>query len=132
MEQKSTPDFPMPTKTELEILSILWQKGPSTVREINEEIIKSKQVNYTSTLKMMQTMFEKKLVIRNEGGVKHIYDAAAPMEVVQQQILNGMVNLAFGGSASSLVMRLLGSKKASKEELASIKQMINDIENEKK
>jgi predicted transcriptional regulator len=132
MEQKSTPDFPMPTKTELEILSILWQKGPSTVREINDEIIKSKQVNYTSTLKMMQTMFEKKLVIRNESGVKHIYDAAAPMEVVQQQIVNGMVNLAFGGSASSLIMRLLGGKKASKEELASIKQMINDIENEKK
>ena len=131
MEQTSTSGNPIPTKTELEILNILWQKGPSTVREVNDELNKQKEVQYTSTLKMMQTMFEKKLVTRDESNVKHVYAASAPMETIQEQIVNGMVSLAFGGSASSLVMRLLGSKGASREELARIKEMINEIENDK-
>ena len=76
-------------------------------------------------------MFEKKLVTRDESNVKHVYAASAPMETIQEQIVNGMVSLAFGGSASSLVMRLLGSKGASREELARIKEMINEIENDK-
>ena len=117
-----------PTEAELEILQILWKKGPSSVKEVNEEVNKKKEAGYTTTLKTMQIMFEKGLVTREKFGRSHTYTAAYKMEETQQALLDKVLESAFGGSASKLVMQALGNKKASKEELAEIKELIDKLE----
>lgn len=121
-----------PTAAELEILQILWEKGEVTVKEVNEEINKKKETGYTTTLKTMQIMFDKGLVERKKDGRSHIYSAAIKKEKTQQVLLDKILETAFGGSASKLVMQALGNKKTTKEELQEIKELINKLERDSK
>jgi len=117
-----------PTEAELEILQILWQKGSSSVKDVNEEINKKKESGYTTTLKTLQIMFEKGLVTREKDGRSHTYMAAFKKEETQQALLDKVLETAFGGSAGKLIMQALGNKKTSKEELEEIKKMIDKLE----
>jgi predicted transcriptional regulator len=117
-----------PTESELEILSILWNKGPSTVREVNEEMNRNKVVGYTTTLKLMQIMTEKGMVERVMDGRTHIYHTLARQEDAQVRMLDRLLETAFGGSASKLVLQALGSHKTSEEELREIKDLIQKLE----
>ncbi len=117
-----------PTESELEILSVLWNKGPSTVREVNDEMNRSKNVGYTTTLKLMQIMTEKGIVGRTMDGRTHIYHALAKQEDAQVRMLDRLLETAFGGSASKLVMQALGNHRTSDEELREIKELIQKLE----
>ena len=119
-----------PTDAELEVLQLLWQHGPSTVRFVNDALNKNREVGYTTTLKIMQIMAEKGLAKRNTQSRTHIYQAAVNEAETQERLLTGFMNKAFGGSAMKLVMQALGGHKTSKEELQSIKDLIQRIENE--
>ena len=120
-----------PTDSELVILQVLWATGPHTVREVNERLntVSPKAIGYTTTLKLMQLMAEKGLVNRDTSSRTHIYAAALPEEKAKGNLLRRFVDSTFGGSASELVLRALGQGKASPEELAQIKQLIEDLEN---
>ncbi len=121
--------FPKPTEAELEVLQVLWENGPSTVRYVNDELSKRKEVGYTTTLKIMQIMHEKKgLLTRNADNRSHVYEPALPQEQTQQNLLNNFVDNVFSGSAMSLVMQALGNHRASKDELEQIKALIAKIE----
>ncbi|MFT3823905.1 MAG: BlaI/MecI/CopY family transcriptional regulator [Chitinophagaceae bacterium] len=116
-----------PTESELEILQVLWSKGTATVRDVHEELLKIKDAGYTTTLKLMQIMFEKGLVKRNDSSKTHIYQAIASREKTQKHMLGKMIDTLFGGSPTQLVMQALGNHKASKEELEAIQQMIDNL-----
>jgi len=121
-----------PTKSELEILQVLWQYGPSTVRFVNDELNNMKrEVNYTSTLKLMQIMAEKGILLRDETNMKHVYAPAHPEEKVKGQLLNRFVDSLYNGSASSLMMQLLGDKKPSKKEIDEIRELLNKMDKRK-
>lgn len=129
MENKeSTEKKPDPTKSELEILQVLWEFGPSTVRFVNERLNEQREVNYTSTLKLMQIMVEKKLVLRDESSMKHIYRPAEEENKTKSHILDRFVNTLYNGSASQLVMHLVGNKKTSSEELEELKKILKDLD----
>ena len=117
-----------PTESELEILSILWEKGTATVREVHEVVNKTKDVGYTTTLKLMQIMNEKGLVTRNETAKTHIYIPSLQKEKAQEQFLGKMIQTLFSGSTSQLVMQALGKHKPSDSDLAEIKSMIQKLE----
>jgi BlaI family penicillinase repressor len=117
-----------PTDSELEILQLLWQRGPSSVREINDELNKTKEVGYTTTLKIMQLMLGKELLTRTEKGRFHVYEAAVAQEITQKHLVNRFVDTAFGGQAMNLVMQTLGNHKASQKELDSIKALLEKME----
>ena len=117
-----------PTDSELEILQILWKNGPSTVRQVNDQISEKKDVVYTTTLKLMQIMAEKKLVKREKSGKSHIYSAAVKENETKNLLLDKFLENAFAGSASKLVLQALGNHKASKEELDQIRELIDTIE----
>jgi predicted transcriptional regulator len=121
-----------PTESELEILQVLWQKGSSSVREVNETLNTGREIGYTTTLKLMQIMHEKGLVSRNTESRSHIYTATVSQESVQSQMLTKFLNQAFQGSASKLVMQLLGQHRASPSELNEIKEMIDQLEKNEK
>ena len=121
-------DFIKPTEAELEILHILWQSGASSVRYVNEKLCENREVGYTTTLKMMQMMFEKGLLQRDDTARTHIYTPAMPQEDTQKHLLNHFVDSAFKGSAMQLVMQALGNHDASKDELAEIKALIQQME----
>jgi predicted transcriptional regulator len=118
-----------PTEAELEILQVLWETGPASVRTVNEKLAERKEVGYTTTLKLMQIMLEKGLLERNIDERTHIYFPASSREETQKNLLGNFVNSVFKGSASSLVMQALGNHKASKAELEEIKALIEKIEN---
>jgi predicted transcriptional regulator len=118
-----------PTESELEILQVLWKNGPSSVRMVNDVLNKAREVGYTTTLKLMQIMHEKGLVSRNTESRSHIYTAQVTQESVQSQMLTKFLNQAFQGSASKLVMQLLGQHSASQEELVEIRKLIDSLEN---
>ena len=120
------PPKPLPTAAELEILTVLWRLGPSTVREVHEQL--GKASGYTTTLKQMQLMTEKGLLRRSERYRSHVYEAAAPKEQTQSQIAGDILNRAFGGSAKSLMLRALSAKPASREELDDIRRMLDEFE----
>ena len=120
-------NLPEPTKAELEILQILWEFGPSTVRAVNEELNKQKDVNYTSTLKQMQIMTEKGILKRDESQMKHIYIPVEAESKTKDQLLDRFVNTLYKGSASQLMMQLLGNEKTSKADIDAIKKMLNDL-----
>ena len=120
-----------PTDAELEILQILWELGPVSVRTVNERLNERREVGYTTTLKIMQIMLEKGLVVRNTASRSHIYAAGVQETDIQKQLLNRFVQSAFRGSASQLVMQLLGNHKATEEELEQIKALIREIEKDK-
>jgi predicted transcriptional regulator len=117
-----------PTDKELTILGILWNNGPSTVRQVNEEMNKQQRTGYTTTLKLMQIMTEKGLVVRDDSKFQHVYKPAVSEEKTQKQIVSNLLERAFSGSAEKLVMRALSAKKVSAKELAKIKKMIKKIE----
>lgn len=118
-----------PTETELEILQILWQNGPSSVRDINNIMNESREVGYTTTLKLMQIMNDKALTTRNTASRTHIYTANVEEEKIKSGLLDSFIKNTFRGSASSLVMQALGQGKTSDEELQKIKSLIAEIEN---
>ncbi len=105
-----------PTKAELEILNVLWEHGPSTVRFVNDKLNELRDVNYTSTLKLMQIMADKGIVKRDERQMKHIYHVAEEEQKTKSQLLDKFVDSVYQGSAGKLVMQLLGNKKASKKD----------------
>jgi BlaI family penicillinase repressor len=121
-----------PTDSELEILNILWLKGPSTVREVHEELEKNKEAGYTTTLKLMQIMHDKKLLKRNETARSHIYTANVSQEKTQGQLLKRMIDNVFNGSASQLVMQALGNHKTDSKELDEIRKYLEAIAIEKR
>ncbi len=123
---------PKPTDSELEILQILWQNGPSTVRFVNDKLNETRKVGYTTALKLMQIMFEKKLVSRDDSSRTHIYAAAVTEADTQQELLQTFVNRTFRGAAMKMVMQALGNHSASQDELDEIKQLISKIENDQK
>ena len=116
-----------PTESELEILQILWQKKSATVRDVHEVILITKEAGYTTTLKLMQIMFEKGLVTRDSSNKTHIYQPAVSKEKTQMLFLNKMIDSLFAGSPAQLVMQALGNHKASKEELEEISNFLKSI-----
>lgn len=119
-----------PTEAELEILKLLWSNGPLSVREVNVLINKTKEVGYTTTLKLMQIMAQKGLVIRDESARSHIYEAGVAQDKIQTAMLDRLMESAFGGSASQLVLNALGRGKASQKELEEIKALIKKLEDD--
>ena len=118
-----------PTESELEILQVLWQIGPCSVRQVHEVLcLDGRDIGYTTTLKLMQIMSEKGLVVRNTESRSHIYEAAMPEQDVQGQLLRRFVDTAFRGSAMNLVMQALGQHRADASELAQIKALIQEME----
>ena len=112
-----------PTQSEVEILGILWERGPSTVREVHERFGADRSVGYTGVLKLMQNMHAKGLVQRNQDGQAHVYEAREPARM-KRQLLGDLVSRVFGGSASQLVLHLLEDEKASPAEIEEIRQML--------
>ncbi len=118
-----------PTKSELEILQVLWEHGPATVRFVNDKLNEQKRaVQYTSTLKLMQIMAEKGILKRDESNMKHIYSPAMEEQKTKRFLLERFVESMYNGSASSLVMQLLGNKKNSKKELQAIKDLLKKLD----
>lgn len=116
-----------PTEGELEILQVLWKRESATVREVHEELLKTKEAGYTTTLKLMQIMFEKGLVTRDSSNKTHIYQPAVSREKTQNLLVNKMIDSLFSGSPAQLVMQALGNHKASKEELDEISNFLKSI-----
>jgi predicted transcriptional regulator len=120
---------PRPTDAELEILNVLWQRGASTVREGHQAITRTRpSMGYTTVLKLMQIMAEKKLVRRDERERAHVYEARLEREQTQRQLIGDLLERAFEGSALKLVMQALSTKRASAEELSSIREMLDEFE----
>lgn len=117
-----------PTDKELAILAILWNNGPSTVRQVNEQMNKQQPTGYTTTLKLMQIMTEKGLVIRDDSKFQHVYSPAVSAEKTQKQVVSDMLDKVFSGSAEKLVMQALSAKRVSAEELKKIRQLIDRME----
>jgi len=115
----------LPTKTEMDVLQVLWQFGPSTVRFVHDKLNEQKEVvQYTSTLKLMQVMKEKNMLVRDETNMKHVYSAAVAEDKVKGNLLGRFVDAMYNGSASSLMMALLKDDKTSATELEKIKTML--------
>ena len=123
----AAPKYVKPTESELEILQIIWDKGLATVREVHEELAKTKDVGYTTTLKLMQIMHEKGLVKRDESMRTHVYQAAVNKEKTQKHLLSKMIDTLFGGSSTQLVLQALGEQKATPEELEQIQTLLNNL-----
>ena len=120
---------PRPTDAELEILNVLWQRGASTVRDVHQAITRTRPaMGYTTVLKLMQIMAEKNLVRRDESQRAHVYEAQLAREQTQQQLLGELIERAFEGSATKLVMQALSAKQASAEELSTIREMLDEFE----
>jgi predicted transcriptional regulator len=117
---------PRPTDAELAILSVLWTRGPSTVRQVHEALAGARETGYTTTLKLMQIMAEKGLVTRDESARTHVYTARVSRDDTQRQLVSDLVDRAFGGSAAALVLQALNAHPASPRELAEIQQLIRD------
>jgi BlaI family penicillinase repressor len=120
--------LPKPTDAELAILRVLWQRGPSTVRQVHDALNATKKTGYTTVLKFLQIMHEKGLVSRDEAPYAHVYQASLPREEAQRTLVADLLNRAFEGSMSGLVLQALSSKKASKEELSQIRKILRDHE----
>ena len=120
-----------PTESELEILQVLWYKKNATVRTVHEVLSKTKESGYTTTLKLMQIMFEKGLVTRDDSSKTHIYQPAVSREKTQKQFLNKMIDTLFAGSSANLVLQALGGHNASQAELEKIQELISQLKKEK-
>jgi predicted transcriptional regulator len=123
-----TTKLPRPTAAELEILGVLWRRGPSTVRQVHDVLGRTKRTGYTTVLKLMQIMAEKGLVRRNEDQRAHLYEARVPQEQTQKQLVGDLVDRAFGGSARNLLMQALSARRASAEDLAEIRKLLDEYE----
>lgn len=130
--KKDNSPMQEPTRSELEILQVLWKYGPSTVRIVNDKLNEEKrEVQYTSTLKLMQIMAEKGLLVRDESQMKHVYSPATEESKTKSFLLEKFVENMYDGSASNLMMQLLGNRKTSKKELDAIKDLLKKIDKEK-
>jgi BlaI family transcriptional regulator, penicillinase repressor len=116
--------MPRPTDAELEILSILWQRGSATVREVHEQINRTRATGYTTVLKFLQIMAEKGLVVRDESARSHVYRARFAAEKTQRQLVKDLLSRAFGGSTEKLVMQALSNTRATKAELEEIRRLL--------
>jgi BlaI family transcriptional regulator, penicillinase repressor len=123
------PNLPLPSAAEIEILAVLWRLGPATVRDVHEEL--GKDIGYTTTLKQMQLMTEKGLLLRSERFRSHVYEPGIPKEQTRTQIAADLMDRAFDGSAKSLVMGALAAQPASREDLAEIRKMLEAYTKEK-
>ena len=119
-----------PTEAELEVLSVLWERGPSTVNEVNEAVNTLRPTGMTTTLKIMQIMLEKGLLARDESVRPQVYRPRQPKEKTQARLVKGLLKRAFDGSAAQLVLRVLSEHSASEQELAEIRRMLDDMEDE--
>ena len=120
--------LPRPTDAEIEILKVLWRRGPSTVRDVFDSLSETKQTGYTTVLKTMQIMAEKGLVRRDETERAHRYEAAVAEEETQRQMVGDLLRRVFDGSAKRLVMQALSSRAASAEELEEIRRLLDRLE----
>jgi predicted transcriptional regulator len=123
---------PRPTDAELSILNVLWRRGPSTVRDVHEELVRENATGYTTILKLLQIMTEKGLVVRDESQRAHVYEAAYSEQRTQSQLLTDLAERAFEGSAAKLVMQALSGRKTSAAELDQIRQLLDEMEGEAK
>ncbi len=121
-------DPPRPTDAELEILTVLWSRGPSTVRDVHEVINARKATQYTTVLKMLQIMADKGLVRRNEKQRAHVYEPAKPRQWTQRQLAGDLLQRAFEGSARNLVLGALSARKASRKELEELRKVLDEYE----
>lgn len=122
---------PRPTDAELEILTVLWSRGPSTVRAVHEAIVERRPAQYTTVLKQLQIMDEKGLVARDESERAHVYRPTQARERTQAQLAGDLLQRAFEGSAKSLLLGALSAKKPSKKELAELRKFLDEFEGEK-
>jgi predicted transcriptional regulator len=118
--------LPRPTDAELAILRVLWDAGPTTVRQVHEAMASDRDTGYTTTLKLMQIMAEKGLVTRDESSRTHVYAARVSRDRTQRQLVNDLIDRAFGGSAAALVLQALSAQPTSAEELGEIRRLIDD------
>jgi predicted transcriptional regulator len=123
---------PRPTDAELAILRVLWRRGPSTVREVMEELNRVQSTGYTTALKLLQIMWDKGLVEREEAGRQHVYTPALTEEQTQRQLLRDLLDRAFSGSAQELVLQALAAQPASAAELAEIRRLLKRMEGERR
>lgn len=119
--------LPRPTDAELAILRVLWEQGSSTVRQVQETLGRTQSIGYTTALKLLQIMTEKGLVVRDETQRAHLYRPRLSPDETQRQLVSDLMERAFGGSATKLVLRALSSKPASLEELAEVREMLDDL-----
>jgi predicted transcriptional regulator len=119
---------PIPTAAELEVLNLLWEKEPLTVREIHDKLSQNKDVGYTTTLKIMQNMTSKGLLSRKPNGKNHLYFSMHEKEETRGKLLDKFLDSTFAGSASGLVMQLLGNKNTSSREIDEIKRIIDEMD----
>ena len=120
--------IPRPTDAELAILNVLWERGPSTVRDVHEALSTSQATGYTTVLKLMQIMTEKGLVVRDESQRAHVYEARQSAQRTQRQLLTDLADRAFGGSPAKLVMQALSGRRASVEEMNEIRDLLDRLE----
>ncbi|MAG92897.1 MAG: transcriptional regulator [Planctomycetaceae bacterium] len=123
-----SPQHPKPTEAELELLSVLWERGPSTVREIHEVVVGFKETGYTTTLKILQKMTDKGLVVRDESKRSHVYRAAARSERTRRQLVDELIEKAFGGAAEKLVIQALSSRKVDPQEIETLRKLLDELE----
>jgi predicted transcriptional regulator len=128
----ATEKLQKPTTTELEILRVLWERGPSTVRDVYEVMAQSKPIGYTTVLKIMQIMTQKGTVARNEDSKAHVYKARQPEENTKRQLAGDLLQRAFAGSASQLMMHALAGKKTSQAEIEEIRELLDEYERKAK
>ena len=128
----SSASVSKPTPNELEILRVLWERGPSTVREVHEALSSVREVGYTTVLKIMQIMTVKGMVRRNEESRAHVYQACQPAEKTKQQLVSDLLHRAFAGSASQLMMHALAGKKSPEREIEEIRRMLDQYEGGRK
>ena len=121
-----TRGTPVPSNAELEILRILWKRGPKTVREVHDGLKRDRDIGYTTVLKIMQVMAEKKLVTRDESERSHVYTAAVEEKSVKRRLVSDLLDKAFDGSAAQLVMQALSDKRASADDLKKIRKLLNE------
>ena len=126
----SRPRSTKPTDAELSILKVLWQKGPSTVRDVQESLNVARRTGYTTALKLLQIMTEKGLVLRDETSRAHVYRPSASESETQQQIVGDLLDRVFGGSAAKLVLHSLSSQQATPQDIQQIREMLAKMEQE--
>lgn len=117
-----------PTASELEILQVLWARGPSTVREVHEALSEKKPLGYTTVLKLLQIMTAKGIVRRDEGQRAHVYEACQPAEKTKRQLAMDMIQRVFDGSASELMLHALAGRPASREEIEELRRLLDEYE----
>jgi len=127
-----TPNTPLPSPAELEILDILWRKGPQTVRDVYTALSRKRDIGYTTILKTMQVMAEKDLLTRDESERSHVYAAAVPEKSIKRRLVSDLLDRVFDGSAASLVLQALSTKRASPEDIRKIRKLLNEHKTEDK